>query len=364
MASPIRFSRTDSKDFIRTLNKRVNTYFKDNQISKTGNWKLHVKTVVMFSLFFVPYILILFTPFSPWIKLGMSILMGVGMAGVGMNIMHDGNHGSYSKKKWVNKLMGGSIYILAGNVYNWQVQHNVLHHTYTNVHGHDEDISVGQIVRFTPEAKWRKFHKFQHIYSFFLYGLLTINWAITTDFRQSRKYLKQKLSYGKLPNPLKQWSTVAISKVVYVLLWIVTPILLTELTWWMVIIGFVAMHFTAGLILSVVFQLAHVTENTIMPIPDEELKFEHAWITHQLFTTANFSVHNKFVSWFTGGLNQQVEHHIFPNISHIHYGKIRKIVKQTAEEFNLPYFEYKSTRAAIISHYRFLKELGNQPKLA
>jgi len=294
----------------------------------------------------------------------MAILMGIGMAGVGMNIMHDGNHGTYSKKKWVNKLMGGSIYILAGNVYNWQVQHNVLHHTYTNVHGHDEDITVGEIVRFTPETRWRKFHRFQHIYSFFLYGLLTINWAITTDFRQSRKYLKQKLSYGKLPNPLKQWSTVAISKVAYILLWIVTPILVTDLSWWMVILGFFAMHFTAGLILSVVFQLAHVTESTLMPVPTEELKFEHAWVTHQLFTTANFSVKNKLVGWFTGGLNHQVEHHIFPNISHIHYSKIRDIVKETAQEYNLPYFEYKSTREAIISHFRYLKELGAQPQIA
>jgi linoleoyl-CoA desaturase len=281
-----------------------------------------------------------------------------------MNIMHDGNHGTYSKKKWVNKLMGGSIYILAGNVYNWQVQHYVLHHTYTNVHGHDEDITVGEIVRFTPETRWRKFHRFQHIYSFFLYGLLTINWAITTDFRQSRKYLKQKLSYGKLPNPLKQWSTVAISKVAYILLWIVTPILVTDLSWWMVILGFFAMHFTAGLILSVVFQLAHVTESTLMPVPTEELKFEHAWVTHQLFTTANFSVKNKLVGWFTGGLNHQVEHHIFPNISHIHYSKIRDIVKETAQEYNLPYFEYKSTREAIISHFRYLKDLGAQPQIA
>ncbi len=364
MASPIRFSRTDSKEFIRTLNKRVNTYFKTNKIEKTGNWKLHLKTVVMFSLFFLPYFVILFTPFAPWVKLIMAIIMGVGMAGVGMNIMHDGNHGTYSKKKWVNKIMGGSIYILAGNVYNWKVQHNVLHHTYTNVHGHDEDISVGQIVRFTPEAKWRKFHRFQHIYSFFLYGLLTLNWAITTDFRQSRKYLKQKLSYGKLPSAFKQWSTVVISKIVYIALWIVTPILFTELTWWMVIIGFLAMHFTAGLILSVVFQLAHVTENTLMPIPTKDLKFDHAWITHQLFTTANFSVKNKFVGWFTGGLNHQVEHHIFPNISHIHYNKIREIVKETAQEYNLPYFEYKSTREAIISHFNYLKELGSKPKLA
>ncbi|MGM0634998.1 MAG: fatty acid desaturase family protein [Bacteroidota bacterium] len=364
MSSPIRFSRKESKEFIKTLNKRVNTYFKENDIAKSGNWKLHLKTVVMFALFFVPYILILTLDISAIWKLLLAITMGVGMAGVGMNIMHDGNHGTYSKRKWVNKIMGGSIYVLAGNVYNWQVQHNVLHHTYTNVHGHDEDLDVGNIIRFTPETKWKRFHKFQHIYSVFLYGLLTINWAITTDFRQSRRYLKKKLSYGgKAPSPVKQWSSVVISKLIYISLWIVLPIAITELSWWMVLIGFFAMHYTAGLILSVVFQLAHVVEDTDMPVPNAS-KFDHSWVTHQLFTTANFSTKNKFVGWFTGGLNHQVEHHIFPNICHIHYNKIRSIVKETAAEFDLPYNEYKSTRQAIISHFKYLKSLGVKPQLS
>ena len=176
---PIRFSRKDSAQFFKTLNKRVNDYFKENNLKKTGNWKLHLKTAVMFALFLAPYFLILTLGLPNWANLLLTITMGVRMAGVGMNVMHDGNHGSYSNKKWVNKLMGGSIYILAGNVYNWQVQHNVLHHTYTNIHEHDEDLEAGRILRFSKHAKWHRFHKFQHFYSIFLYGLLTFNWAIT-----------------------------------------------------------------------------------------------------------------------------------------------------------------------------------------
>ena len=121
----IRFSRKDSANFFRTLNKRVNNYFKENNIKKTGNWQLHLKAAIMFSMFLTPYFLILTLNISQWWMLLLTIVMGMGMAGVGMNIMHDGNHGSYSSKKWVNKFMGGTIYILAGNVYNWQVQHNV-----------------------------------------------------------------------------------------------------------------------------------------------------------------------------------------------------------------------------------------------
>ncbi|HSR60153.1 MAG TPA: fatty acid desaturase, partial [Robiginitalea sp.] len=175
----IRFPRTESAPFFKTLNKRVNDYFKENGLKKTGNWKLYVKSAVMFSMLLTPYFLILTLGLPGWANLLLAMLMGVGMAGVGMNVMHDGNHGSFSSKKWVNKLMGSSIYILAGNVYNWQVQHNVLHHTYTNIHNHDEDLEAKGILRFSEHAKWRRFHRFQHYYSIFLYGLLTFNWAIT-----------------------------------------------------------------------------------------------------------------------------------------------------------------------------------------
>ncbi|MDQ5928597.1 MAG: linoleoyl-CoA desaturase [Bacteroidota bacterium] len=165
------FPRQDPLKFFKILNSRVNDYFKENNLKRTGNWRLHLKTVIMFSLLFVPYfILLIYTTIPFWQHLLYSFVMGVGMAGVGMNVMHDGNHGSYSTIPWVNKFMGGSIYILAGNVYNWQVQHNVLHHTYTNIPGHDEDLDAGRIIRFTKHAERSSFHKFQHYYAVLAYG--------------------------------------------------------------------------------------------------------------------------------------------------------------------------------------------------
>lgn len=357
------FSRTDSAKFFRTLNKRVNNYFKENNLKRTGNWKIWLKTIVMFALFLTPYFLMLTLDIPGWAQLLLTIVMGVGMAGVGMNVMHDGNHGSFSQKEWINRLMGSSIYILAGNVYNWKVQHNVLHHTYTNIHGHDEDLEAGRILRFSEHTQWRKHHKFQHYYSILLYGLLTINWAITTDFMQMKRYMKRKLSYGKFPNPVWNWSKLIISKLIYIGMWIVIPMLISHIAWWQVIIGFLVMHYTAGLILSVIFQLAHVMDEAEMPLPEKSGTMKNSWAIHQLKTTVNFATNNKVINWFTGGLNHQVEHHIFPNISHVHYNKIAKIVKQTAKEFNLPYNEYKSTRSAILSHFRFLKQMGAKPAL-
>jgi linoleoyl-CoA desaturase len=357
----LRFSRKDSKKFFKTLNQRVNNYFKEKKIKKTGDWKLYLKTLVMFSLLVAPYCLLFILNISLWYKLPMCMLMGIGMAGVGMNVMHDGNHGSFSKYSWVNKLMGSSIYILAGNVFNWKVQHNVLHHTFTNIHGHDEDLEAGRILRFSRHAKWFPHHKFQHIYSVFLYGLLTINWAIFTDFQQMKRYTSRKLSYLNSKRPGLQWIGLIISKIVYFSIWIVVPIIFLNAPWWAIIIGFIAMHYTAGLILSTVFQLAHVIEDADMPKPDKSGTMKNTWAIHQLLTTVNFSTKNSFINWFTGGLNHQIEHHIFPHISHIHYANIGSIVKKTAQEFNLPYNEYQTTKSALFSHFKFLKQMGIQP---
>jgi linoleoyl-CoA desaturase len=360
----ISFSRTDKAIFFKTLNKRVNAYFKENGLKRTGNWKLYSKAIIMFSIFLVPLVLILTISLPQWVLLLLTVVIGIGMAGVGMNVMHDSNHESFSSKKWVNKIMGSSMYILAGNVYNWKVQHNVLHHTFTNIPGYDEDIDAGRIIRFNKNSKWLKIHQFQKYYSFFLYGLLTINWAITTDFRQMRKYLKRKLSYGKFPNPATEWTRLIVTKLLYYFLWIVLPLLVLDIAWWKVLIGFFVMHYTAGIILSIVFQLAHIVPLAEMPLPDKEGNLEHTWAVHQLYTTTNFAPNNKFISWYTGGLNHQVEHHIFPHISHIHYGKIAKIVKETALEYDLPYNEYKTFTKAIAEHFNQLKTLGAKPAYA
>ena len=357
-----KFAKQDSLKFFRTLNARVNNYFKENKIKKTGNWKIHLKTVILFIVFIVPYLLILTLSMPFWAHLLLTILMGIGMAGIGMNVMHDANHGAYSTKNWVNKFMGGTIYILAGNVYNYQVQHNVLHHTYTNINGHDEDLEAGRIMRFSKETEWQKHHKFQQYYALFLYGLLTLNWAITTDFKQIIRYQKRKLSYGKPKNPKILWTNLIITKLIYLAIWIVLPMFI-GITWWKVLLGFFVMHYIAGLILSIIFQLAHVVDDTTNPQPNENGEMENTWAIHQLFTTVNFAPKNKILNWYAGGLNRQIEHHLFPHISHVHYVEIARIVKETTKECQLPYFEYKTMTAAVIAHFKHLKKLGSKPPL-
>jgi linoleoyl-CoA desaturase len=362
-SNPIRFSSAQA-DFFSTLNQRVNEYFKSNNISRYANTEMKIKTIFMFSLYLAPYILMITGSVSnSWAMFGLCILMGFGMAGIGLSVMHDANHGGYSNKSWINNFLGFSLNAVGGNAFNWKVQHNVLHHTYTNIHEVDEDISPRGILRMTPYGDWKAFHRFQHFYAWFFYGLLTLVWVIAKDFIRLIKYQKEGLVKKQKADIITEWIILIATKAFYIFYIFVLPSLLLPVTWWQILIGFVAMHYLAGFILAVIFQPAHVIDGTEYPLPDEEGKMENSWAIHQLHTTTNFANKSRWFSWYVGGLNFQVEHHLFPNICHVHYRKISKIVKNTAEEFGLPYKSEPTFVDALVGHAKLLKELGKGPML-
>lgn len=361
--STLKFSNT-TPDFFTTLNKRVNEYFKSNGISRHANSEMIVKTIFMFCLYFIPYGFIVSGAFlNPWLLLGLCVLMGLGKAGIGLSIMHDANHGSYSSKPWVNDFVGYALNLIGGNAFNWKVQHNVLHHTYTNVHDADEDISPRGVLRMSPQSAWKPLHQFQHIYAWVLYGLLTFVWIVFKDYGRLVRYTKDGLVDKMKANIYSEWAILVISKMIYLFYIVVIPILVLPYAWYWIFIGFFLMHFISGFILAMIFQPAHVVDGTEYPEPDANGKLENSWAIHQLKTTTNFAQRSKIFSWYVGGLNLQVEHHLFPNICHVHYRKIAGIVKATAEEFNLPYKSYDTFPQAIVGHAKLLKELGRRPAL-
>jgi linoleoyl-CoA desaturase len=361
----VKFVNKAKSNFFGDLRENIDAYFDHNNLSKFGGNQLIFKAIFMISLYIIPYFLMLFLNLTGWQMFGLCIVMGLGVAGVGMSVMHDAIHGSFSKYPLVNKVFGATLYFLGGNVYNWDVQHNKLHHTYTNVHGIDEDITGKPFLRLSYEEKHRFIHRFQHFYAFFLYSLMTISF-LWKDFKEIYLYNKMASSGIVKAFPRKELITLFITKVVYVLFIFGLPIYLTtNITIGEWAIGFMAMHLTAGLILSTVFQLAHVVEGaTDQPAPDEKGTIENAWAIHQLLTTANFAGKNKVLSWYIGGLDYQVEHHLFPNISHIHYPAISKIVKETASKYGIPYNDKGSFNTAVVSHIRMLRNIGNDLKAA
>lgn len=354
----IKFTNPTQTEFVRTLRKRVDAYFKENCITKTGGLKIKIKAVFMFCLYTVPYFLMLLGVISNvWLLLFMCILMGFGMAGIGLSVMHDANHGSFSRKNWLNRIAGFSINFLGGNVNNWKAQHNIMHHSFTNIHGYDEDIETANILRFSPHSKKRWFHKLQFLYAWPLYGLMTLSWTFVKDFSDVYRYKKKGL-YKQLKTTFKKEMTlIVVTRVFYFIYMVFVPLLVMEISWWQLIIGFLTVHFIAGLTLAIIFQLAHIMEETSFPIPREG-SIKNQWAVHQLETTLNFANKNRVLSWLIGGLNFQIEHHLFPNISHIHYRRIAPIIEATAIEFNLPYHKQNTFRSAIASHARLLYQLG------
>jgi linoleoyl-CoA desaturase len=289
--------------------------------------------------------------------------MGVGVAGLGMSVMHDANHGAYSSNKTVNYLMAHVLNLLGGSTVNWKLQHNILHHTYTNVVHMDDDIEDKLMLRFSPHTTVKQVHRFQWVYAFFFYGLSTLYWVVAKDFVQYVKYRKNGVNAGSAAENRLMLARIITLKLIYFFVVLAVPVVFFHIPFLQVLAGFLLMHFVAGFILTLIFQLAHAVEGTSHPLPNSNGIIENDWAIHQLNTTANFSRHNKWLSWYVGGLNFQVEHHLFPRISHVHYPALSNIVKSTAEEFGIPYLENKTFSEAMKAHINFLRRLGRLPDL-
>ncbi len=358
-STQIKFSNKTQTDFVNELRNQVKDYFESGGISKYGGYRIVLKSIFMFSLYLIPYFLmvtgVVTRPdqiFLLW------IIMGFGTAGIGMAVMHDANHRSYSKYQSVNRILSYSLNFLGGFAPTWQYQHNTLHHGFTNIDGFDEDIDAGKMFRFSPNKPLYKIHKFQQFYAWFFYGLMTFTWTLDKDFKQIYRYrkegvvLSQNKSFGSLLAEL------IISKVIYYGYLLVIPILFLPVPWWLVVFFYFCMHLISGFILGIIFQTAHVMPSSEYPLPDDNGTIENNWAIHQLLTTTDYSPHNRVFSWFIGGLNYQVEHHLFANISHIHYHNISAIVQRTALKYHLPYHVRKSFPRALYDHFRMLKTLG------
>ena len=355
----VKFAKDHNEVFYKVLQKRVNDYFKNSNIARHGNVQMFFKSIVMISLYVVPYFLMLMYFQNAFMIFLMWIMMGIGMAGIGLSIMHDANHGAYSKNQTVNKVVGYIITLVGGHDVNWRIQHNVLHHTYTNVTGMDEDLSPGSTLRFSPHEPRLSAHKYQHIYAWFLYGMMTILWSTSKDFKQLFRYRKMELLETQNVRFVSSLIILITSKILYYIVVLILPLIYSPLPVWGTVASYFAMHFVCGVILGGIFQPAHVVPTSDYLLPDESGNVDADWAVNQLVNTSNFAPGARLFSWYVGGLNYQVEHHLFPNICHIHYRKISEIVKSTALEYNLPYNSERTWGNALASHTKMLYNLGH-----
>jgi linoleoyl-CoA desaturase len=354
----VTFDNRDNQFYI-SLKAAVDQYFAAKQKKKTGDWRLYLKTITLISAAIIIYGSLMFFKMSALPALTLCGLLGYVFACIGFSVMHDANHGSYSTKPWLNDALGLTANALGASSYFWKQKHNIIHHTYTNVDGIDDDIAKSPIIRQCESQKWVPAHKIQHLYLLPIYGLSSIFWLFFMDFTKyfTRKIYTTEAWKLTTKNHIIFWAT----KLTYFTFYMIIPAMVWGVGPWL--LGFMVLHLVMGITLSLVFQLAHVVENTDFETValDETKHIETAWAEHEVRTSSNFAMGNPVISWFVGGLNFQIEHHLFPRVSHVHYPAISKIVMAKCKEFNLPYNKYDTLFGAIASHFRMMKSLGKQP---
>ena len=316
---------------------------------------MYAKTAILLTGFAATYVSLVFLA-RTWIEgVPLAVLLGLLAAGIGLNIQHDGGHRAFSNRPWINRLMALSLELIGGSSYLWRWKHGVFHHTYVNVVSHDTDIELGPLARLAPNQKRLAIHRWQHLYMWPLYGLLSIKWQCLDDFR---KVIQGRINFHRVPRP-RGWELVTFvaGKVVFFTLAFGIPLQFHRLS---VVLGYYVLSgLVTGFLLSVVFQVAHCVEEADFPVPGETTgRIDHAWAVHQAQTSVDFARRSRITSWLVGGLNFQIEHHLFPRISHIHYPAISELVEQTCREFGIRYTVHRSFGAGIASHFRWLRRMG------
>ena len=342
-------------EFHREIRRRVDDYFRSTGLRPRDDPRLYLKAAVALLWMAASYLFLVFGAANWWQALLGVVSLGVAMPCVGFNVMHDGGHHAFSDRRWVNRLTAFTMDFLGGSSYVWAVKHNIVHHTYANIAGYDDDIQMGALGRLSPHQKWLPFHRFQHLYVWPFYGLVPFKWAYFDDYRD---VLRGRVGESRMPRPRGLELALFVGgKLQYLCLAFGIPLLLHPVG--AVVLCYLGATLIEGAVMGVVFQLAHCVEEASFPMPNPETgRMDSHWAPHQVETAVDYARASSFVTWFVGGLNYQVEHHLLPQISHVHYPALAGLVEATCREFGLRYQYRQTLSGAVASHFRWLRRMG------
>ena len=352
---------TEERGFRKVLNERVNAYLRDNGMPARDVPGMYLKTVVALGWWLGTYLLLLLGSFPPAINVVLCVVWALAIASVGFNVMHDANHGGYSANPRLNRLMSLSAEMLGMSGFRWRTKHNVWHHTYTNLAGYDDDVETYGLMRLTPRAPWKPLFKaqawyFPLVYSFIGFDFIVRDFMMVLIGRSDANHVYPKMSAA---DKVTFWA----GKLFYVIIMFALPLLVFP--WWQVLIGYTIVMLTVGVVMAVVFQLAHINSAATFPVPvGDPQHIEEEWAVHQVETTVDFAPRNRLLNLYVGGLNYQIEHHLLPHICHLNYPQLAPIVRETCEEFGIRYTCYPTWREAFACHWRELRLLGDRSDLA
>jgi linoleoyl-CoA desaturase len=349
---------TRQRGFRKTLYERVNAYLRDNGLPARDVPAMYWKTAIVLAWWLGAYLLLLLGRFPPRVNVALCAVWALAIAAVGFNVMHDAGHSGYSNHPRVNWLMSLSGELLGMSVFRWRTKHNVWHHTYTNIAGYDDDVEAFGLMRLTPRAPCKPLHRGQAWYFPLVYSLIGFDFVLR-DFmmvligKSDAHHIYPKMSAA---DRVTFWA----GKLFFFTIVFALPLLVYP--WWQVLLGFSIVMLTVGLVMGVVFQLAHINGEAAFPEPaGNPLCVDNEWAAHQVETTVDFAPRNRLLSWYIGGLNYQIEHHLLPHICHLNYPRLAPLVRATCEEFGIRYTCYPTWRAAFAAHWRQLGLLGRAP---
>jgi linoleoyl-CoA desaturase len=349
-----RLSFAADNEFYVELKRRVDQHMTNNGRRERDCPQMYLKTAIILTTFVTSYVLLVFASSTWWQAFPLAVVLAFATAAIGFNIMHDASHHAYSNKGWVNRLAVKSLDLIGGSSYLWHWKHVVFHHTYTNIYNYDTDIDLGELGRLTPHHKRLHIHEFQHWYMWFLYGALVIKWNLFDDFRVAIRGRIGEHRYRPLRGG--ELATFIVGKVLFFMIAFGVPLLFHSAG--IVALFYIFIAFIVGIVLSVVFQLAHAVEEAHFPREQTPGHIDKPWAIHQLETTVDFAPKSRVAYWLLGGLNFQIEHHLFPRICHIHYPFIAPVVEETCQEFGVSYNVVGSFRQGVMSHFRWLRRMG------
>ena len=352
---------TQQRGFRKALNERVNAYLRDNTIPARDVPAMYLKTAVVLAWWLGTYLLLLLGHLPPLVNIVLCVIWAMAIASVGFNVVHDANHNGYSDHPRVNRLVGLSALMLGMSGFRWRIKHNAWHHACTNILGFDDDVETYGLMRLTPRAPWKPRYKVQAWYFPVVYGLIGFDF-IMRDFlmvligKTDANHVYPKMSAA---DKVTFWA----GKLFFFAIMLALPLLVFP--WWQVLVGFLIVMLTVGLVMGVFFQLAHINGDAAFPEPvGDPPHIDNEWAVHQVETTADFAPRNWLLNSYIGGLNYQIEHHLLPHICHLNYPRLAPIVRATCEEFGIRYNCYATWREALASHWRELRLLGRTSTLA
>ncbi len=360
----IRFHGSEEKNnFSKDLAKRFKQYFEENKISYYATPAMWFKAFVALSSWVLVYAFIMSDMLSTLPEAAYYIslicaftLLGFANIFIAFAISHDAAHGAFSKKKWVNTLMGLTFNFVGGNIYLLQKIHST-HHRFANIHGIDPQMESHGLLRNTPYEKYLPKHRFQHVYVVLIYALAYLHWVVIKDFKWM--FFESHIGNEKnIVHPLKEKVILVVSKIIYFCLNLALPLLFLSAPAWVVILGFISIHVLPGMTFALIFQANHVFDGTTYPVPDDEGKISDNYATHTLRTTLDFARKNKLATFLMGGINVHAVHHMFPRYCHIHNTALTEIMLEVCDEYGYTYNEVPTFTEAVKIHFQMLKQLS------